>query len=201
VLPPVAMLQFHALDCVELETPASALHTQTNHVLRVDTAVDCDSEAYLRFAVANSLLIVVYQSVPLVWFCLLWQHRRQLDPMNHGEGAVAHAALRNRARTAMGGKDARGKDDDDDDAAAASSNPNNKHDDRESFGGGFGSGWAERLSLGAGRRGSQQVGRPGRGRAGSVQKLTEGEVAAKERFRLDAETREAEVHHIRAKPR
>ena len=62
------MLQFHALDCVDLETPASALDTQPDCVLRVDTAVDCDSEAYLRFSVANSLLILVYQSVPLVWF-------------------------------------------------------------------------------------------------------------------------------------
>jgi hypothetical protein len=200
VLPPVAMLQFHALDCVDLETPASALDTQPDRVLRVDTAVDCDSEAYLRFAVANSLLIVVYQSVPLVWFCLLWQHRRQLDPMNHGDGAVAFTALQIRAREAMGGKDARG-DDDDDDAAASSGSTNNKNGGRGSSGSGFGSSWAERLSLGAGRRGSQQVGRPGRGRAGSVQKLTEGEVAAKERFRLDAETREAEVHHVRAKPR
>jgi len=192
------MLQFHALDCVDLETPASALDTQPDCVLRVDTAVDCDSEAYLRFAVANKLLIVVYQSVPLVWFCLLWQHRRQLDPMNHGDGAVAFTALQIRAREAMGGKDARG-DDDDDDAAASSGSTNNKNGGRGSSGSGFGSSWAERLSLGAGQRGSQQGGR--RGRAGSVHKLTDGEVAAKERFRLDAETREAEVHHVRAKPR
>jgi hypothetical protein len=121
--------------------------------------------------------------------------------MNHGDGAVAHTALQIHAREAMGGKDAFGED------ATSSSSTNSK--DRGSFGGGFGSGWAKRLSLGAGLRassapglrGSQQGGRSGRGPAGSVQKLTEGEVAAKELFRLDAETREAEVHLIRAKPR
>jgi hypothetical protein len=79
VLPPVAMLQFHAQQCVDLTTSAEDLHGDLR-VLRVDTSVNCDSVAYQIFSVANLFLIVIYQSVPMVWFCLLWRHRRLLNP-------------------------------------------------------------------------------------------------------------------------
>ena len=82
MLPPIATLQFHTLDCVDLSTPADS-NADQNHVLRVDTAVDCDSTAYKNFALANCVLIVIYQSVPLVWFCLLWRARHLLNPVGH----------------------------------------------------------------------------------------------------------------------
>jgi hypothetical protein len=80
------MLQFHALDCVDLSTPADS-STEQNHVLRVDTVVDCESTAYKNFVLANCLLIVIYQSVPLVWFCFLWRVRHLLNPMAY-DGAI-----------------------------------------------------------------------------------------------------------------
>ena len=82
MLPPIAMLQFNALDCADLSISSDS-YTNENHVLRVDTSIDCDSTAYKNFAVANWLLIAIYQSVPLVWFCLLWRVRHLLDPMGY----------------------------------------------------------------------------------------------------------------------
>jgi len=73
------MLQFHAQQCVDLSTSTDDLHGDL-HVLRVDTSVDCNSVAYQNFSIANVILIAVYQSVPMVWFCLLWRHRRLLNP-------------------------------------------------------------------------------------------------------------------------
>jgi hypothetical protein len=100
VLPPISSLQFHALECVDLSNPADS-HIEQNYVLRVDTVVDCDSNAYKHFVLANSLLIVVYQSVPLIWFCSLWRVRHQLNPayytnsMNGHETCVESSSCRN----------------------------------------------------------------------------------------------------------
>lgn len=43
-----------------------------------DTSENCDSKAYKAFLVADSIFIIMYQSIPLVYLCLLLQHRRSL---------------------------------------------------------------------------------------------------------------------------
>jgi len=163
------MLQFNALDCADLSTP-SDVYTNENHVLRVDTSVDCDSAAYKNFAVVNWLLIVIYQSVPLVWFCLLWRVRHLLDPMGYENSTKQHEP------TALEAKNGELND-----------------SGRKPAGN-----WVERISVSTGLRSSvgqlrsSQLG----GHASSsrdVKKLTEEELVTKERLRLDAEERAAEV--------
>lgn len=71
VLPPVAMKHFQALDCIPFNHDGSSY-------LRVDTAIDCDSSSYQAFRTAVLLFLVLYQSVPLLWFVMLHkQPRRQ----------------------------------------------------------------------------------------------------------------------------
>ena len=48
--------------------------------MRYDTSIDCDAEKYKSFLALDILLIAVYQSIPLVWFVLLWRHRKHLNP-------------------------------------------------------------------------------------------------------------------------
>lgn len=99
ILPTVAMLQFGALDCVDLAESSIALSRgraeesaledvyegYNFHVLRLDTAVDCDpaNEKYKSFYIANVIFILIFQSVPLVWLTLLWQHRKTFDPLSY----------------------------------------------------------------------------------------------------------------------
>ena len=73
VLPTVATLQFKALDCVTLKHDDSS-------ILRADSLIDCRSDAFLEFRTATLLFIFVYQSIPLVWLCLLWRCREHLNP-------------------------------------------------------------------------------------------------------------------------
>ena len=73
-LPVVSMAQFAALSCVQLEDGSS--------YLRNDTSVDCQSADYRTFVALDGCLIALYQSVPLVWFVLLW---RKKDRINHPE--------------------------------------------------------------------------------------------------------------------
>lgn len=74
VLPPVARKQFRALDCVRLEDGSS--------YLRDDTEIDCDSLNYKKFATINVLLILLWQSVPLVYIVLLYRVRDKLIPLS-----------------------------------------------------------------------------------------------------------------------
>ena len=73
ILPPVAMKQLQALDCIPFPHDGSSF-------LRVDTAVDCASAEYAEFRVAVVLFAAAYQSVPVAWFALLWRERRKLNP-------------------------------------------------------------------------------------------------------------------------
>lgn len=43
--------------------------------MKHDTNVDCDSPTYASFVITDLLLIIVYQSVPLVWCLILLQSR------------------------------------------------------------------------------------------------------------------------------
>ena len=73
VLPPVANKQLQSLDC----TP---FHHDGSSYLRVDTAIDCNSETYESFRVGVSFFIALYQTVPLVWIVLLYRFRGSLVP-------------------------------------------------------------------------------------------------------------------------
>ena len=176
MLPPIAMLQFNALDCADLSISSDS-YTNENHVLRVDTSIDCDSTAYKNFAVANWLLIAIYQSVPLVWFCLLWRVRHLLDPMGYENSNKNPESSALEAKNGTGNSDLNGAG-------------------RKKAGN-----WAERLSVSTGLRssvgqlrGSHQGGHTSSSR--EVQKLTEEELVRKERLRLDAEERAAEVNDV-----
>lgn len=73
VLPPVSMVQFRGLNCISL-SPV------TNSFLREDTVVSCDTHEYAIFLILNGLLIVVYQSVPIVWLVALYRVSADLCP-------------------------------------------------------------------------------------------------------------------------
>jgi len=84
-LPPVAGVQFRALDCVELD--------DGSRYLRDDTGIDCDSNSYAQFALINGILIALYQSLPLCYVGLLCHFRDRLNSRKEGE-SVAKALRR-----------------------------------------------------------------------------------------------------------
>jgi hypothetical protein len=73
VLPPVANKQLQSLDCIPF-------HHDESSYLRVDTAINCNSENYKSFQVGVSFFIALYQTVPLVWIVLLYRFRESLVP-------------------------------------------------------------------------------------------------------------------------
>lgn len=166
------MLQFHALDCVDLSTPADYF-VEHGNVLRVDTSVNCNSTAYKRFFVANSLLIVIYQSVPLVWLCLLWRVRHLLDPMGYSKsvGNPEHSEFEFN-----------------DDSSNLDISDELDDSGRKST-----INWLERLSHSTGLRPSENQLRSSRTSMASTKRLTEKELIAKERLRLDTDKRATEV--------
>jgi hypothetical protein len=78
VLPPVAMKQLQSLDCIPFPHDHSAY-------LRSDTGIDCQSDEYEYFKSVVTFLIIVYQSIPIIWMVLLYRQRAALDPLtsNH----------------------------------------------------------------------------------------------------------------------
>jgi hypothetical protein len=74
VLPPVAGKQLKALDCFTFS------QTDGSSRLRLDTDIDCDSETHHLFVVIDSLLIVIYLSIPIIWLVLLYRQRDCLWP-------------------------------------------------------------------------------------------------------------------------
>ena len=71
VLPPVSRTQFQSLDCITISS---------GRYLRIDTSIDCESEAFKSFATLDGLFIFLYLSCPVVWMTLLWNRRRRLNP-------------------------------------------------------------------------------------------------------------------------
>jgi hypothetical protein len=71
-VPPVANTQFKALDCQELDNGDS--------YVRTDTSVDCNSDGYKEFVIYDSILIVIFQSLPLLYIILLCRVRDRLRP-------------------------------------------------------------------------------------------------------------------------
>ena len=73
VLPPVAMKQLQSLDCITMPHDGA-------RYLRVDTAINCESEAYTTFRSSNLVFVAIYQIVPAIWLYLLWKKRGDLNP-------------------------------------------------------------------------------------------------------------------------
>ena len=75
MLPTVTQVQFKGLNCLTLESE--------KRYLRVDTAVECSvdhSPDYLLLLVFTLPLIILYQSVPLLWAYQLYKNRARLNP-------------------------------------------------------------------------------------------------------------------------
>ena len=73
VLPPVAMKQLQALDCIPFAHDSSSF-------LRVDTGIDCSSSRYVLFRSRVFIFIFIYQCIPLIWLLLLYVRRDALNP-------------------------------------------------------------------------------------------------------------------------
>jgi len=71
VLPPVSLKLLQALDCVTVADKS---------YLRIDTAIDCDSNEFKSFKIIDGLIIAMYLSTPLLWFALLFRERSRLNP-------------------------------------------------------------------------------------------------------------------------
>jgi len=71
-LPPVAAIQFRALNCVVFEDGQS--------YLIADTSVDCNSKGFHEFAIIDGFLIALYQFLPLCYIALLCSVRDRLNP-------------------------------------------------------------------------------------------------------------------------
>lgn len=74
VLPTISMLQFAGLECIHLKDGNSSSY------LRVDTSINCNSNEYKIFVIIDSIFIFIYQSVPLLWFILLYRVKNKLNP-------------------------------------------------------------------------------------------------------------------------
>jgi hypothetical protein len=75
VLPTVSQVQFKGLSCATLASG--------ERYLRVDTSVECNfqTSADFRLILACDIpLIILYQSIPIVWAWLLYTHRQRLNP-------------------------------------------------------------------------------------------------------------------------
>jgi hypothetical protein len=72
VVPPVSNIQFKALSCMKLENGDS--------YLRADTSIDCNSDGYAFFRNVDIILVLIYQSMPLLYIVLLLRVRDRLQP-------------------------------------------------------------------------------------------------------------------------
>ena len=82
VLPACSMIQFQALECKTLD------RTSGRSFLRVDSSIDCDSQAYKRYRLAIFLFIFVYQSFPVFWLILLRRSSKRLNIVFSGADSL-----------------------------------------------------------------------------------------------------------------
>jgi len=71
VLPPISLKQYQGLECQTI---------LGERFLRIDTSINCDSDAYQQFRLINVLCIAIYSAIPPTWLYLLWKQRRLLNP-------------------------------------------------------------------------------------------------------------------------
>jgi hypothetical protein len=74
VLPPVSNKQLQVFDCIELESG--------ERYLRENTSIDCRSKEYYKFRSIVIVFLILYQSIPIIWMCLLCRHIKVLSPMS-----------------------------------------------------------------------------------------------------------------------
>lgn len=73
ILPTVSKIHFESLYC-------QSFLNQRVYFLRVATNISCKSLSYKRFRVAVILFLGAYQSIPILWFALLWRNRHRINP-------------------------------------------------------------------------------------------------------------------------
>jgi len=78
VLPPVTMKQLQGLDCIPFK------HDDSSY-LRADTSIDCNGDSYQSFQIINILSLFLYQLIPIIWFQLLFKHRKELHVPSFSE--------------------------------------------------------------------------------------------------------------------
>jgi hypothetical protein len=76
------MKHFQALDCVPFKHDGSSY-------LRVDTAIDCLSTDYKTFRLHILCFLFIYQSIPVMWFVMLFRIRKRLNPRNSEDKNLA----------------------------------------------------------------------------------------------------------------
>ena len=84
VYPTVSSAHFRSFVCTDFMDGSS--------FLRADTSVDCTSQGYHGFFVAIIILLVAYQTLPLILFTLLYRLRDRLNPpgMSDPEAAFSY---------------------------------------------------------------------------------------------------------------
>jgi hypothetical protein len=70
------------LDCETLP------HDGTSF-LKIDSSIDCNSTDYKKFQLVASCFVVLYQSIPPLWWILLWCKRSRLNPPTGGDDRLA----------------------------------------------------------------------------------------------------------------
>jgi hypothetical protein len=76
------MKHFQALDCIPFPHDGSSY-------LRIDTAIDCLGEPYKAFRLSIIFFLVLYQSIPVLWFVMLYKIRKRLNPRDSPDPALA----------------------------------------------------------------------------------------------------------------
>jgi len=72
VLPPVSNKQLQIFDCTTLASGES--------FLRSDSAIDCNGDSYLEFQAIILMFTAIYQLIPIIWFVVLNNKKRALNP-------------------------------------------------------------------------------------------------------------------------
>ena len=104
VLPSASTAQFYALRCTEIGGG--------RRVLEIDTSVDCDSARYRHFVVFDVVLIVLYQSCPLIWLLILWEQRRLLNPNGNYGSSICSSSRKQGAAVSDDAANHNNNDDD-----------------------------------------------------------------------------------------
>jgi hypothetical protein len=85
VLPAVANKHFQSLDCITFKDEGISF-------LRADSGISCYSQGYESFRVILILFIIIYQSIPILWYVILRKHKHMLnrESPDHDEALELH---------------------------------------------------------------------------------------------------------------
>ena len=85
-LPTAAMAQLQGMNCFSYEA-------STQSFLKADSSIDCNGWEHQAFLFYNVLLIIFYQSIILIFFCILYFNLDKIKPISNVDGDM-NAALR-----------------------------------------------------------------------------------------------------------